>query len=501
MCYTIEEQGEYEIMNKKYILLTIVLLCGASLIGLFFKMLKWSDTNIILFYLLAVLLTARCTQGYIYGIISSISATFLFNYLFTEPYYTLSVYDSRYLVTFAVMTMTAMITSVSTTRIQQLTEESKNNESQMKILYTLTNHLSDTLNEQSLGQEVIKILSQYFQCSIQLIFFLNQNNLMISGQNDQFQIHTFEDQKYSQKFQHIQSSYLLIDHQCYYPLYGVEKILGVFILPEDIVLQMDEKKKELLISMIENISLALEHIHAIEEQLRLKEVTVKERYRSNLLRAISHDLRTPLTGIMGTSEMIMGISEKKSDYYQLSSEIYNEAKWLYLMVENILSLTKVQEGQLVIHKEYEPIEEVIGSATYRVTKYKEACNIEVHVPDIVLMVPMDARLIEQVLINLLDNALKHDTEKIVIQAYEKANRAYIIIEDYGLGFQSQDLNQMFEMFYTDHHQASVDGKKGVGLGLTICKAIVEAHGGNIRAENCQLHQGGKFIIELPMEEE
>ena len=263
-------------MNKKHLILTILLLIGASCIGIFFKMLKWPDTNIILFYLLAVLLTSRLTQGYIYGIISSISATFLFNYLFTEPYYTLSVYDSRYLVTFAVMTMTAIITSVSTTRIQQLTEESKNNEDQMKILYTLTNHLSDTLNEQSLGQQVIKILSQYFQCSIQLIFFLNQNNMVISGQNNQINVETFQDQEYPQKFQHIQASCLFIDHQCYYPLYGVEKILGVFILPEDIVLQMDDKKKVLLISMIENISLALEHIHAIEEQLRLKEVTLKE---------------------------------------------------------------------------------------------------------------------------------------------------------------------------------------------------------------------------------
>ena len=485
---------------KRNIFLTIILLCIASMIGLAFHELGWSDTNIILVYLLAVLMIARFTKGYIYGIVSSITAIFVFNYLFTAPYYTLSVYDSRYFITFAVMLVTSVITSASTTKIQKSTEESKNNEEQMKILYTLTNHISDVLDDQALGEEVIKILSDYFHCSITLIFFEENENIKIYGEGQHIQVESFSDKEYYAKFLNIQSSYLILDKYCHYPLYGIQKLLGVLILPEDICVSIDAKKKKLLISMIENISLALEHINAIEEQLRLKEATVKERYRSNLLRAISHDLRTPLTGIMGTSEMIMGISHQSDESYQLACEIYDEAKWLYLMVENILSLTKVQEGKLVIHKEFEPIEEVIGSAIYHITKNKENYQIDVDVPDTVLMIPMDARLIEQVLINLLDNAIKHDSRKIEVKAYQENMNAYIIVEDYGIGFKSQNLEKLFEMFYTDSTMINIDANKGVGLGLTICKAIIEAHGGQIKAENCIKHQGGRFIIILPMEE-
>lgn len=483
----------------KCLLLMSVLLFLASLIGIFFDCLNWSDTNMVLVYLLAVLLTSTWSEGYIYGIIASVVATFLFNYLFTAPYYTLSVYDSRYFVTFVVMLLTAIITSTLTSKIQISTAQAKNNEEHMKTLYTLTNHLSDVLDDQTLGKEVIRILSQFFHCQIELIFFGNKDNLKMSGDINNIKVDKFDNKEYMLKFKNIQTSYLCIESQCHYPLYGIKKILGVLILPEGIIKTMGEQKKELLLSMIENISLSLEHINAIEEQLSLKEETVKERYRSNLLRAISHDLRTPLTGIMGTSEMIMSIHED-NESYQLASEIYDDAKWLYLMVENILSLTKVQEGKLYIHKDYEPVEEIIGSAIYRITKNKEDIDIEVKVPDRVLMVPVDARLIEQVIINLLDNAIKHEAHKIDIEAYENDHRAYIVVKDYGQGFKDSDLRKMFEMFYVGDREVNIDSKKGVGLGLTICKAIVEAHGGYIKAKNCQEHQGGEFCIELPMEE-
>ena len=152
---------------------------------------------------------------------------------------------------------------------------------------------------------------------------------------------------------------------------------------------------------------------------------------------------------------------------------------------------------MVIHKELEAVEEVIGSAVYHVTKNNQR-KIEVHVPDDVLMVPMDAKLIQQVIINLLDNAMKHTPKDkpISIDAYQKEDSAYIVVEDYGRGFENQDPQQIFEMFYTNNGTNSSDGSKGVGLGLTICKAIVEAHGGTIHAENCSEHQGARFVVKL-----
>lgn len=495
--------------NKKNIivssLIVILLMTLSSLIGIVFRQWHWPDTNIILIYILAVLMTARLTKGYVYGVVSSIIATFLFNYFFTDPLYTLSVYDSKYMVTFIVMTLTALVTSASTSRIQISTQLATENAQYMKILYTLTNSLSDILDYKSLICKVINLFSEVFNSHIGCICFQKDNGyIYMYGNNHDIQPQNIDDiLDYQAHFEHLQESYIEIDGYYHYPLYGIGKVLGVLIIEKKCVNSMDDSQNKLLISMIENVSLALDHIYSIQEQFLLKETTVKERYRSNLLRSISHDLRTPLSGIMGTSEMIMDIQESHSETYDLAQGIYEEANWLYLLVENILSLTKIQEGKLNIKKQYEAIEEVIGSAIHHVTKNKKNYKINVNVPDEVLMVPMDATLIEQVFINILDNAIKYSSfdEPIYIQAKCKGNDAFVYIEDYGEGFRDNNPEKIFEMFYSDNKNQSSDSSKGVGLGLTICKAIIEAHGGKLSAMNCEKHRGARFVIQLPMEDE
>ena len=153
------------------ILIMLGLLCLSSLVGILFQSWHWADTNIILVYILAVLMTSRFTKGYFYGIMSSIISTFLFNYFFTAPYYTLSVYDSKYFITFIVMTLTAIITSASTSRIQLSTDLANENARNMKTLYDLTNKLSDLLDYQSLSKVVIEMFSEVFDCEIGFIFF------------------------------------------------------------------------------------------------------------------------------------------------------------------------------------------------------------------------------------------------------------------------------------------------------------------------------------------
>lgn len=485
-----------------YSLIYMCILLGVScILGMFIQGFNGSDTNIVLIYLLAVFITARVSEGYVYGLLASIIATFLFNYFFTAPYYTLSVYDARYIITFVVMTVVSIITSASTTRIQKATSIANENAYHMTVLYHLTNQLADVLDLESLVQTVIRILSDFFHCSIGLAYSDNQNTYVYYGDYQQILKKDWNIAQYQNQL--IQNNLLKVaDHQFfYYALKGVDQFLGILILPQKNINCLDENKQKVLLSMIESISLALDRIYATNEQLRLKEVTVKERYRSNLLRAISHDLRTPLSGIMGTSEMIMGINSKNKDTYQLAKGIYEEANWLSLLVENILSLTKVQEGKLEIHKQLEAIEEVIGSAVYHVTKNDKSYDIRVHVPEEVLIVPLDAQLIQQVMINLLDNAMKNSQKdkRIDVSAYVKDEQAYVIVEDYGKGFQ-QDLEKIFEMFYTYNGTNHVDGYKGIGLGLTICKAIIEAHGGTIEAKNCETHLGAKFIISLPLKE-
>lgn len=497
-------------MKKRQVLqstvMVFLLLGGASLIGMLFRYWNWSETTIVLVYILSVLVISRFTKGYVYGIVSSVIATFLFNYFFTAPYYTLLFYDSQYFMTFIVMTVTSIVMSASTSRIQTSQRQAKENAQNMKNLYELTNHLSEITDPHKLGEEVTHILADYFKCLIGCIFLTEDlsDSLWITSENtDCFDIQMKEDmQNMFVDFADKGKKSLLKDGYEYFPLYGASQLLGFLFLPQEQTEMMSETQKHVFDLMLDNIALALDRVYSIGEQLKLKETTVKEHYRSNLLRSISHDLRTPLSGIMGTAEMLMGIHDKESQSYHLAQDVYQEANWLYLMVQNILSLTKVQEGKLVIHKEQEAIEEIIGSAVSHVLKHDVKRHIDVYVPQEVMMVPMDAQLILQVLINLLDNAFKHTSleEKISVYAYVQDSYAYLIVEDEGEGFSNHDPQELFEMFYTQHASYS-DSFKGVGLGLTICKAIVEAHGGTIEAQNCQNHQGAKFIVRLPMEEE
>lgn len=500
---SIESKGDM-MQNRKHLdsfIKMFFLLIIACILGMFIQRLNSSDTNIVLIFLLAVFMTARVSEGYGYGLLASIIATFLFNYFFTAPYYTLSVYDSRYIITFIVMTVVSIITSASTTRIQKATLVAKENVYHMTVLYHLTSELSDVLDLKSLVETVINRLSDFFHCSIGLAYFNNEKTVVFYGNHQQIsEKKDWDVYRYQQQL--VQENVLKVSDQQhdYYALKGSNQLLGILIFSQTDIF-LDENKQKVLLSMIESISLTLNRIYAVNEQLRLKEVTVKERYRGNLLRAISHDLRTPLSGIIGTSEMIMGINSENTETYNLAKGIYEEADWLSLLVENILSLTKVQEGKLEIHKQLEAIEEVIGSAVHHVSKNDKNYEINVHVPDKVLMVPLDAQLIQQVMINLLDNAMKNtqNIKRIDISAFRKDDLAYVIIEDYGKGFE-QNLEKIFEMFYTYNGTSHIDGYKGVGLGLTICKAIVEAHGGTIEAKNCQTHQGAQFMICLPLKE-
>lgn len=255
--------------------------------------------------------------------------------------------------------------------------------------------------------------------------------------------------------------------------------------------------------MLDSIALSVERLKESRARIKSNEEMIQERYRSNLLRAISHDLRTPLSGIMGTTEILMDMTEANQEVFQLVLGIYKDADWLHSLVENILSLTKLQEGRLVLNKEFEVLDEIIGSAINHFSRRASKFEILVNVPDEIILIPVDAKLIIQVLINLLDNAMKHShtSNKITISArllndYKKIEIAVI---DNGSGISKKDLPNIFKMFYTSNNGIT-DGQHGIGLGLNICQAIISAHGGDIIAENREDTNGAIFKFTLPMEE-
>ena len=465
-------------------LLSIVLIAAATAVGTLFRAAGFPDTNIVIIYMLAVLLCARFTTGFVYGLAVSVIATAAFNFFFTAPYHSLQVYDPDYLVTFAVMTTVSLLTSALTSRVKKSVLEIALREKETQALYVLTNRLSETESTEEIARVTVESIRDVFQTRAELIWFDD------SG---------ISETALTQRLEDTDGDCLTDGENCIWPINGRESRLGLLRIPAEAGQQLGKNQKKLLWSMLECAALAVDQFRAAQERLRYREESEHERYRGNLLRAISHDLRTPLSGIMGTSEMIRDMSREDDPRHALAQGIWDDADWLRSLVENILNLTRLEDGRLVLQKQPEAVEEIIANALEHIAKRAPEREIGVDIPEDLLLVPMDARLIVQVLVNLLDNAIKHTApeREIRIAVQRDGTDAVFCVADRGDGISPEDLPYIFRTFYTSRHNRA-DAKRGIGLGLAICDAIVKAHGGTIRAEN-RTDGGALFRFTLPME--
>lgn len=224
----------------------------------------------------------------------------------------------------------------------------------------------------------------------------------------------------------------------------------------------------------------------------------KEKMRANLLRAISHDLRTPLTGIIGTADSYLAHGNMMTDQEKeaLVRTISEDSNWLLQMVENLLSVTRIQgEGASVI-KTLEPLEEVVPDAVIRFQKRFPNIKVTLQLPEDFIMIPMDAILIEQVLINLMENAAYHSNSTSPIELCVTTNdtAAVFSVRDHGDGIPKDRLDTLFDGYSSGQNQGS-DSHKGIGIGLSICKTIVNAHEGQIFARNHE--DGAELVFTLP----
>lgn len=486
------------------ILLSAFFLAAASGLGYAFRALGFPETNIVLAYFLAVVMTAWLTEGYLFGVLASIAATFIFNYLFTVPLFTFAVDDPSYLVTFGIMTVTALITSMLTSHAKRSAQEATAREADTKAVYDLMTQLADAKGSEEMARAAIQAVSARFHCRAAFQF------LDAEGAPEEWFIQQLADdqqvrrraagpQATAAQLSALEKGPIRANEFCVYPIRGSSALLGLMLLPTETSDACDASQLRQLDLMNETLAMALDRLNAMEQRIRSQEEAERERYRGNLLRAISHDLRTPLMGIMGTSEMLMDMTGPEDPRYAMSEGIYHDADWLHSLVENILSLTRLQEGRLVLRKTPEAMEEVVGCAVDHFSKRAAGREIAVSVPEELLMVPMDAKLISQVLINLLDNALKHTSpdQEISVTVTAEPGSARVCVADRGTGIRKEDLPRVFETFYTTDspHAESV---QGIGLGLSICAAIIRAHGGEIKAANRTDGPGAEICFTLPL---
>lgn len=492
-------------------LLTLGLIIIATFISLALRKIDIGDQNIIMVYILFVLIISRITRGYMYGVMASLISVLTFNFFFTVPFYTFNAIQAGYPITFIIMLIVALITSALTVRIKTQASQAVARERRTEVLYEINKRLLVTRGLKNIIELTNEYITKLFSRSV--IFYTNdlENKFDYSfakvSNTDEDTFMISEDEKAVANWVFVNgkragagTDTLMGAGTFYMPVASQNRVLGVIgISCREGVLSQDNR--QFLRMIISQVAMALERQYLSDEQRKILVESEKEKMRSNLLRAIAHDLRTPLTGILGSSSAILESGDviDENTKEKLLYNIKEDSQWLIRMVENLLSVTRINEGTMNVAKTPEAVEEIVAEAIARIRQRFVGSYIEVKVPDELLLVPMDGTLIVQVLINLLDNAIKHtiNNEKIEVIVKKKGNLALFEVIDNGVGISQEDFLYLFES-YVPNGKKSSDSSRGMGIGLSICKSIIKAHGGKIEAANKKTN-GAVFRFTLPLE--
>ncbi len=489
--------------------LTLGLLILATLLSFGLVGLHIGEQNVIMAYILSVLLISRITEGYAYGIAGSVFSVLLFNFFFTEPYYTFNAIQAGYPVTFLIMLLAALITSALTVRIKTQARLAVQRERRTEMLYEINKRLLATRGL----ERIITLVNEYIVhlTGRSVVFFpadpiRGEDGVVMAAEDDaDSSVLNSEDEKavahwvfVNQKSAGAGTDTLMGAAAFYMPVSSQGKVLAVWGI-SCLKGKLEHNIRSFLRMVSSLTALALERQHLSDEQRTIQVESEKEKMRSTLLRAISHDLRTPLAGILGASSAIHenGKDLDQATQEKLITNILEETQWLIRMVENLLSVTRINENASNLKKSPEAAEEVIGEAIARIKQRFPQRQITVHVPNELLEVPMDGTLIVQVLINLLENAIKFSPEEepVEVSLRRDGEWARFDVLDRGKGISKEILlNDM----PADHRSA--DSARGMGIGLSICRTILNAHHGKLDAENRE-GGGAVFTFVLPIKGE
>jgi len=265
---------------------------------------------------------------------------------------------------------------------------------------------------------------------------------------------------------------------------------------------LDAFENSIMLSILGECALALKNEKVSREREEAALLAKNEQLRANLLRSISHDLRTPLTSISGNAGILLASEEsiEKEKRRQLYADIYDDSLWLINLVENLLSVTRIEDGTMKLRRETELLDEVISEALQHIDRHSTEHTIRVKSDGTFILVKVDARLIMQVVINLVDNAIKYTPKgsEIVVETKLRGSQVAVCVSDNGDGIPDQAKEHIFDMFYTAGTKI-VDSRRSLGLGLALCKSIITAHGGRITVSD-HLPHGAAFTFTLPTEE-
>ena len=484
---------------------TLVVMAMATSLGHMFNYGGLSEANLVMVYLLGVVVVAfRCGRNQ--AIAASILAVLLFDLLFVPPYHTVVINDLQYLITFAVMLFTGLSVSTLAARIRRQAELSRRNERRAEALYRLGRKLSGINGQDFIAAESERAINEVLGGKA-VIFLPHEGHVQpILSHHMQFASNHSEIGAAQWVYDHAQiagrgTDTLPSAQSLYLPLLSPNKTVGVLAVRHQDAAQLHMPEYRLILENYSTqIAMALERDRLMLESQNARVEVETEQLRNTLLSSVSHDLRTPLAVISGASSSILqNPAMIATTQRELLQTVFDESDRLSRLVENLLRLTQVTSAQFFVEKHWHPVEDVVGSSLRRLEHLLGLRQVNVNLPAEVLLGQFDAVLIEQVLVNLLENACRYtpaDTP-INIAAWTDGPITVIEVSDYGPGLLAGDELRVFEKFQRGANVKS--DSRGAGLGLAICRAIVRAHGGEITARNRTEKTGVIFRVRLPTE--
>ena len=503
-----------ERFTVKDALRTLVILAVCTMVGLAFAYLDFSEANIIMIYQLGVLVVAMVTSGRLYSLAASILSILIFNFFFTVPLFTLHFNDKSYLATFLVMFLVAFLSSSLTTRIKRQARLASRQAYRTQVLLEASQTLQKAEGQEAILEAMAVQLRKLLERTALYYPVLPDGTL---GQPRFFPVEpTVDTGAYLGPDETAVASWVqknnkhagattntLPNAKCLYlAVRGEGSALAVAGLAIEEGREPDAFEKNLMLAIVDECGLVLEKELLGQEKHRVEEQAQQEALRANLLRAISHDLRTPLTAISGNAGILMENASvlDAAKRRQLYTSIYDDSMWLANLVENLLSVSRIENGTIRLKMEPELLEEVFQEALTHLDRKAKEHTITVELPDDMLMAKMDARLIVQVVINIVNNAIKYTPpgSHVQVSARKRGESVEVRIADDGPGISDEAKAKLFDMFYTANN-ARGDGRRGLGLGLSLCRSIVQAHGGSITVED-NYPKGAIFSFTLPLAE-
>ncbi|MBQ9036411.1 MAG: DUF4118 domain-containing protein [Erysipelotrichaceae bacterium] len=483
-------------MIKKYRNFLIFLSVMVFSIGLELALdsLGVKEENIYLVFVLAILIINIETKNIWYGLAGSLIMVLSFNYFITEPRRSFDVSDTNYYVSFIMFIVVTFMVNSLVLQLQRQIRKSKENEKKVNYLYRFSNDFLHAQSRNDVYQKAVVSLDEYLINDVSIVSddgtiygkaisdtldtaieFASKSNTTINKANPMFR--------------NIEETILPINSQL--RSYGAIVIDGSH--------ELSEEDMEFVRNVIEEMTVVLEKNYIAREQERTRVQVENEKFKTSLLRGLSHDIKTPLTMIQGGSNFLYESFEQLEEEEKkgIIRDIYDESCDLSEFVNNLLDMTRLDEENVKLNKINEAVDDILFEVNEKVKKRLGNKKLIIHNSDEMVLVYADVSLLTQVFVNLIDNAIKHTRDNTVIDVdyQKKENEILFRVKDNGGGIKPEKIEHIFENFYSI--TANQDRKRNHGLGLGICKTIIEAHEGKIWAYNND--EGGvTFEFTLPL---